>query len=392
MLSLILAGLLAGATLQTEEVSDVPGAHDEAATKGPVWLDSHYNAAVAQARDQGSLLLVAFLPEWSDFSNKLRAETLPDPTVSGELCGLLCLEVDVDDPRGAQIQRLHQVTSFPALVLVGADGRIEDRIDGFIPAAPLVGELQRIKSGQGTVSDFQARSDAAPDDLAIRSALATKLVAVGRDRDAGRLYNTIRADDPTGASVTGARLQLQDAIDDIVAAAGPDGPPAWDTTPLMDALESIENERARFEGFARLADIEQARGQPGLALEALRSAWQRIPPTLVLDWGMDLVFIFWEREDVVEGEPELMLEVAEQVAAWAEEVVDPEGDDHGYTLPAGPDETPEMWLSRRLDALALAAFSNGDVDRAVALAERCQTLWPDNEEYAGRVGLFLAGR
>jgi hypothetical protein len=392
MLSLILAGLLAGATLQTEEVPDVPGAHDEAATKGPVWLDTHYNAAVGQAREQGSLLLVAFLPEWSDFSNKLRAETLPDPTVSGELCGLLCLEVDVDDPRGAQIVRLHQVTSFPALVLVGADGRIEDRIDGFIPAAPLVGELQRIKSGQGTVSDFQTRADAAPDDLAIRSALATKLVAVGRDRDAGRLYNTIRADDPTGASVTGARLRLQDAIDDIVAAAGPDGPPAWDTAPLMDALESIENERARFEGFARLADIEQARGQPGLALEALRSAWERIPPTLVLDWGMDLVFIFWEREDEVEGEPELMLEVAEQVAAWAEEVVDPEGDDHGYTLPAGPDETPEMWLSRRLDALALAAFSNGDVDRAVALAERCQTLWPENEEYAGRVGLFLAGR
>jgi hypothetical protein len=93
---------------------------------------------------------------------------------------------------------------------------------------------------------------------------------------------------------------------------------------------------------------------------------------------MDLVFIFWEREDRVEGEPALMLEVAEQVAeqvaAWAEEVLDPEDDDHGDTLPSTEDETPEMWLSRRLDALALAAFSNGDVDRAVAQAERCQAL------------------
>ena len=398
MATTLLAALLLTPLLQSEPpapadaVCTATTEHTAAADSAGVaiaatWYDGGYNQALREARAAGRSVLVAFLPEWSDYSNKLRDETLPDPAVAAELSGLLCLEVDADDARGLQVVRLHAVTSYPTLLVLGTDGRIEDRIDGYIPPGPLVAELRRIKAGQDTVSDRRTRYAEHPDNLACAAALAGKLAAVGDSDEAARLFDDIRARDPGGDTTDGARLIIQDAIDVALATAGANGPSAQAVAAVAETVERVHDERGRFEGYSRLADLARAAGDDEAALAAWRGAWARIPEGLVLDWGNDLVFLLIARIDQLDASGRVfMLEVAEAVAGLAEERYAANPEAPVPVLP--PDITPGGWLAQRLDGLAWGCFANGDADRAVALAERCVALDPQNEEYPGRAGLF----
>ncbi len=386
MTAVLIAALL-GLCAPAEEACAI----DDTSAGGLIWSDGNYNAALSAAREADVHVFLAFLPEWSDYSNRLRDEVLTDGSVAAALEGLVCVDVDPDDPRGAQVARLHAVTAFPALVVLGSDGRVEDRIDGFIPAGPLVGELARILSGTGTVSDARARADAAPDDLDLRAALADKLGNVGQAREAERLLDTIRRDDPEGATLAGARVLITDASNRMVADAGDGGAASYDLASLRDAIRSVTNARARFEGLTRLADVARLAGRDDEVLPVFREAWDDVPPEFVLDWGLDLAGLLDERSGQLDAEGlAFYLEVAQAVADRAEAVGDGTGGAVDGALPPGTDYGP--WLARRLDALAFAARANGDVDRAVALAARCLELEPGNPEYENRAAFFLGER
>jgi len=355
------------------------------------WHSGTYNAALREARSESRPVLVAFLPEWSDYSRQMREDVLAAPAVASVLADMLCLDVDTDTPQGEQVIRLHEVTSFPVLVVTGPDGRTEDRIDGFIPANLLVGELRRILSGTNTVSDFRARSAAAPDDLSLRASLSAKLKAVGQGREADRLTASIRRDDPEGATLTGARVLMQDAIDDLVAAANGQGASAYDPQVLAALLPGLVNERARFEGWTRVADLARLSGREGEVLPAYRSAWGVIPEEFVLVWGLDLVDLLREGSEGFDSDAmDFYLEVAQAVADGAEGLENAVAAIQAAGLP--PDTTAEQFLAERLDALAFAHWARGETAEAVALAERCVLLDPVNLEYRERPAFFLAER
>ena len=359
----------------------------DAADHQPAWFEGDYNEAIATCRSSEQPLLLAFLPTWSDYSNKLRDETLVDPDVRAELCGMLLLEVDVDDPRGAQVGKLHGVSNFPMLLVLDATGRAEDRIEGFIPAGPLVGELKRIAAGQNTVSDFRARYEADPEDGTLRLALADKLYAVGSAREADRHVRALRREDPEGNTRAGAVVRLREALQAMVDAAGPAGPPAFDLAPVQQVLAELGDDRTRYEGQLQVAQVATAAGKPEVALAATRAAWEALPDDQVTAWGNELVFNFVEGLDELD-EPTraLWLEIAEEVArrAEAEHAAMTAGE-----APTPADGTsPDAWLATRLDGLAWACFGAGQRARARELAARCAELDPDNEEYPGRPVIF----
>ncbi|MFT7462688.1 MAG: hypothetical protein ACI9EF_001030 [Pseudohongiellaceae bacterium] len=176
------------------------------------WFDGSYNGALSAARKKDCAVVLVFAPEWSSYSEQLRHETLQDEGVAAALQSSVCLDVDPDPVLGAQVVQLHNVEMFPTLAFLTSKGAAEDRIVGLIPAQALVRELARIAAGDFTVSDFRAQQKAAPSDLTLRNDLAEKLVWVGDLPRAGKLFDSIRRDDPEGSSLASARLAMQDVI------------------------------------------------------------------------------------------------------------------------------------------------------------------------------------
>jgi len=357
------------------------------------WYSGSYNAAVAEARDTGKLLFLAFVPEWSDYSRKLVDETFPDGTVAKELNDLICLKYTEEDNVSRQIIRLYNVDQFPSIVVAEPNGKIEDLITGFIPAQPLVGELRRIKSANDTVSARRDLAEATPSDLNLRWSLADKLRNVNDTRRARKVMETIRAADPEGLTLAGARVAAQDVWDAIEAAA-PGGSDTWDIAPMVAYVESLEIDLAAFDGWNGLARHHTSLFRAPQARAAFMRAWTRIPPDQVLNWGNDVATFFRESEDpLTDAEKAFALEIAEKAAARAVALGDPEAENYGVAF-NGNDY--DVYLAERLDTLTLTLIefdpSPAGLDKAQANAERSIALDPDNEEYPGRLEMIKARR
>ncbi len=392
----LLPHLAADAAAQVSPLQDAalvaaPGSPAAGDHPGIDWYADGYNRALRAARDGGRLVFIAFVPAWSDYSNKVVDETFADAAVARELEGMVCLQYRDDDVRATQVMKLFNVTTFPTLIVVGSDGRIEDAIFGYIPPAPLVFELQRIKSGNDTVSARQALADASPGDLALRHSLAVKLGDCGDTRRAQRALDSIRRDDPDGATLTGARVKLQDVLQAIAAEQGGTGNIAnWDLTAFEAALGGIELPQARYEGWGQAGDLYFGAGRPEQALAAYRTQWAHVPESGLLASGLELVRRMTENAAAASaGQNAFVLEVAEEVVARAESL---EGDAAALAAADVTEADYPSWLAEHLDALAFAYDAVGRTDEAIALAGRCLALDPENEEYQRRGDFFAAGR
>ncbi|GEM_PF-3053192 len=369
----------------------VASAADVPSAQALQWYEGSYNRALSEARKEQREVVLVFAPEWSNYSAKLRAETLVDPAAVAALQSSVCLDVDPDSSRGAQIVRLHNVDTFPTIAVLTSKGAAEDRIVGFIPAQALVGEMARIRSGTETVSALRDRQTAAPDDLSLRNDLANKLAWVGDLRGAQKLLKSIRRDDPTGATLAGARLIMQDTIDQVAADGG--GPALlvqWDLSPLQTSIERLENVVGRAEGWNRLATLERQAGRPDKAIAAWRRAWSEVPAGNIANWTRETVnTIFGVRDGLDEDSRAFAMEIAQAALASENEAV--ERDElAGVVL----DETEQVAANARramlLDTLAFAHIINGEREQALTLAAEALALDPENEELQQRAAFFLA--
>jgi hypothetical protein len=393
--TLLLAALMGwpAAQASAQIASAAPAPPADAAPEQVAWYSGNYNAAVSDARKQGKLLLLAFVPEWSDYSRKLVDETFLDGTVAKELNDLICLMYTEEDNVSRQIIKLYNVEQFPTIVVAEADGKIEDLITGFIPAQPLVGEMRRIKSGNDTVSARRALAEATPTDLNLRWSLADKLKNVNDERRARKVMQSIRAEDPEGRTLAGARVAAQDVWDAIESAA-PGGPDTWDIAPMLAHIESLSIDLAAFDGWNAVARFHAGLSRMPEARAAFMRAWTRIPPDQVLNWGNDMGNFFLEAEDVLtDAEKAFAVEVAERAAVRAVALGDPEAENYGVAFNG---TNYNAYLAERLDTVTrcLIEFdpTPAGLDKAQATAERCIELDPDNEEYPGRLEMIKARR
>jgi len=103
-------------------------------------------AAVERARTAGRPILYEFTADWCEPCRTLHDEVFADAKAARSLSQLAVPVQIVDrqreDGRNAplvdSLERVHEVTSFPTLVLVSAEGRTLDRLEGYPGAEPLL--------------------------------------------------------------------------------------------------------------------------------------------------------------------------------------------------------------------------------------------------------------
>ncbi len=382
---------LAGAAVATPALPAALTPAPAAEEGGVKWFEGTYNGALATAREQETLVLIAFVPDWSEYSRRMLDEVYADSDV-GELLGeMVCVKYEGDDLHSRQVSKIYNIETYPSIVFARADGQVEDVIFGFIPIDPLFGEVERIRGGENTVSMFEQVVAEDPDDLERRYALYEKLnnvLAYGR---AAEQLDAIRTADPEGETVVGSRLKTQEIWDTIQAAS--DDPERWDLAPLFTHLESLELDAARFEGWAGLGNFHASYGRMAASRDAFAKAWAHVPDDQVMGWGFNVANWIMEND---EGDLSLehqgfVIELSEKAAARAIALGEP--DDEGNPAETGDDYAE--WLANRLDQVVRCKFLYGaDDERLLAQAlETCRRtieLAPENPEYRNRLVMLQA--
>jgi thioredoxin-like negative regulator of GroEL len=171
---LLLPGLLvAGFTPGTTVAQEVEWRHD-------------YNAARKEATEKNRPLILDFGTENCFWCKKLDLTTLCDPAVVGVL-NTRFIPLKVDASRDPRLAEMLGIQSFPTLVLAASDGKILGTLEGYLDAARLHSNLQRVLASlsnpEWMVRDYEEADRAvASSDYARAVALLKSITEDGKDR------------------------------------------------------------------------------------------------------------------------------------------------------------------------------------------------------------------
>lgn len=352
------------------------------------WHAGGYDAALRTASAQGRSLFIALVPDWSDYSRKMSAESLVDPAVAALLTDMVCVKYEQEDEASAEVARRYNVSSFPTLVIAGPHGEIDDVIIGYFPPAPLISELQRISSGRDTLSDHLARVAAAPDDLAVRYAYAVKLDELGDSAGYQRELATIREADPQGLTFIGNVLQQQD-VWNAIAAAAPGGETTYDLAPIEAFLDTATQPDALFQGWVRVANFHAERERRAEAVNGFRKAEPHVPQNQRLAWANGVVNFIVEVDqgDLPAADGEFAIALTEELLQAGLAAGEPDAD--GVVANSGAEYAG--FLAERHDQVARCYVKWPDAERlkrALEHLRRAIELAPENTEYRNRLALL----
>ena len=368
---------------------------------GPAWYAGSYNTALRDARVGDQLVLLALLPEWSDYSRQVDQETFADPRVVAATADLVCVRYTQDDAKLRQVSRLFNIENYPALVFVDGKGRVEDLVEGFIPAEPLLEQLARITAGVGTVGDHQARVDEAPDDLDRQHALLTMLRNVRDWSRAEQVAAAIRQADPEAQTPAGSRLAREALWQQVWAAAEHDGGTP-DLAPVLEHVESRAEPRTRFEGWNEVANTLAGQGDAHGARHAFHTAWTAMDGEPSGSWAASVAswMLNDESAELSHDERAFTLALAEFAVSATEQTCEAgEACKDGACIAEGcglSEEQHDSYAAERLALLASAQLTCAPHDQAATLAaatlERCVALAPESHEYRAMLDELVARR
>jgi thioredoxin-related protein len=342
------------------------------------WFQGSFEDALAQAKASNKLIFIDFWTTWCGWCKRLNKDTFSDDSVVSVMNDFVCLSIDAETQIGRPLARRFHVKGFPALIVLAADGTPEDAISGYLPPDKFKTEMQRIKAGQGTVSDFKKQVAADRTDLEKRYQLAQKLQEIGDDAGHDAELAEIRRLDPEGRSLAMHRLAFEDVIAKITAGYQKDEQ-HLDTGAMVAFLAKETYPELIFKGNASLGqmhaylakqaedagDAAAAKKHGSEARAAMKAAWKAVPESQLADYGNTVAWAYYEaRESLSPADKAFALEVAEKVVQTQPEKVN------------------------AIDTYACCLFMNGRRDEALKQVERCIELEPKKHDWKDRLAEF----
>lgn len=280
----------------------VPVLAQPRAVQPPEWVHSLAEAQT-RARDASKPILIYCWMDGSDYCTKLFQDTLSAKGAADALGEFVCYSAKHGGAGVQEVFKKYGVTTMPTMLFVTPAGNADDLIQGFIPVDDFVKELTRVKRGEGTVSALEqmltTSTKGSADNVSARWQLAGKVQALGQHDRHDELMGSIREVDPKGTTLIGARLRMNDIVDDIVGQEG-DGHDnetdqeaearvkAWNLDPLYAHVKTVKLPEAKHEAWMRIGNMQVNRKDMQSAFKAFNAAWKTCPDEKVVDWSNDI--------------------------------------------------------------------------------------------------------
>lgn len=158
------------------------------------WFPGGWDEALANARAIRRPVLAEFFKPGCE-PCEAQDSTFAAPAVA-EYAGstFLCVRFDLEGEEGRALARRLAVESWPTLVFLDPDGRETERLVGTRGPAPLLAEMKRIRSGEGTVPNLLARVAEYGGDAGFNFVLGSKLADRHDPRAASFLERVLALD------------------------------------------------------------------------------------------------------------------------------------------------------------------------------------------------------
>jgi thiol:disulfide interchange protein len=131
-----------------------------------VWSD--FAPGLDRARREGRPVLLTFVTSWCPFCKRMDRGTWKAPRVRERLTDLVTVRVDAEDshgrggPPGTELADRFGVRAFPTQVLLGPDGIVLSRADGYQEPDELVAWLDAGLAARGAGATASASSRGRP--------------------------------------------------------------------------------------------------------------------------------------------------------------------------------------------------------------------------------------
>lgn len=369
--SLAIAVLMSppAAPVAPSATSVAPGDHGKIA-----WFQGSFEAALAQAKAENKLIFIDFWTDWCGWCKRLDKDTFSNDSVVTEMKDILCLSIDAESKTGKPIAKRFAVGSYPTLILLGSDGRVDDKIGGYLKPDQFKREIQRVRSGEGTVRGLRRKVAADPTNIDLRLQLASKLEGLGDVEGHAAEAAEVQKLDPEGKSLPLRRIALLAVGQKINE--GFEKTQKVDTALMAAFLAEEKHEELLFEGWNFMGQMnlflaKQAE-QKGSEADAkkyqadhrssLRTAWKYVPDSQVATFGNSVAFAFYEaRANLSDEDKAFALEVAGKVNEVSKDNVN------------------------AIDTYACCLAMNGKKDDAIRQVQRCIELQPENPKWKDRL-------
>ena len=345
------------------------------------WNHGALESVQAEAARTKKDILVYLWSESNAACSAYYQNQLQDQRVVEATRPFLCLSAQLESEHGRELFERYAIQVMPTLlVLDGSDASAQDAIFGAANIPSIVHHLERIARDEGTLRDLVRRTIESPDDLELRGRLAAHHDSLGQNAKARELRDSIRADDPEGQSAVAASMYLQDKARELLM-------PAPVLTPslveeLSAYVESIVPATTRQSGWDKVAELQNAIGNWDAEFAAWRKAFPDVPDRQLYNWGWNRGLWWWSNRDhLSKSEKDFALEVARKTVAVSERL---SAEDPGYY-------DPGLFLTRRLNMLAMVLYMQGEKKEASALMKRCVELYPASDEYRARHQAYTDG-
>ncbi|KAA3614306.1 MAG: hypothetical protein DWQ01_00970 [Planctomycetota bacterium] len=372
---------------------------------GIEWFAGTFEEALKAGAKQNKLVFVYFWAESSEQCTKFQQDAFGNGEAVASLQDFICVGANTARTDGYALVQQYNVRSLPTMLVIKPDGAVEDGVIGFIDAKGFTKEMNRVRRGEQTVSDFRQKVKDNPKDLDARYALAVKLFDVGDENGHDEVVAGILKADPKGKQLVAAKLHmdlarkeaLKNAMNEKGEFAFPD---AVNLKPVLTQLKRTKHQEVAFQGWLWVGEVEkEAENHKGARAAAMR-AWKFRPQdqaVQIRNIGREIAGQFVKHsQELTPKEKSFALEASLASLQAFESVLSGEcgcdegcgclkTDDGGLITEA--DWFPE-WKASFLTTVADCYHLNGELEQAVKNAELALHLVPESEAHQERLERF----
>ena len=349
------------------------------------WYHGPFADALASAKDSGSPVMIYFWKDGSEMCGKLYTESLATESAAKELGDYVCYSAKLQESTGAELFGKYGIRTMPTVLMLDAEGNVEDGILGYIESKGFLDEIKRIKKGVDTVSDFRRRVAEEPKDLELAYQLALKLQDLGDPEGYDQVVAGIREKDPKGKTKTGADVAWRATMKEILKSTGDETDyKTASLEPMYRFLEACDHQEIKFAGWDWLSQMEYAKGNREAMRKAAMKAWKYIPEEKIVDWGSETASKAYNmREELSKKEKKMALKIATRALTQLEKYSADRSQKEGYDM-----SKLNNYMASVLDTVACCQHMNGKKKEAIATITKSIKLAPDNEKFQKRLKAF----
>lgn len=143
-----------------------------------------YDAAVAESKSTGKLMMIDFYTDWCGWCKKLDSDTYPAPEVVKQSENFIPIKLNAEkDADGIRLAKKFKVDGYPTILFIDSNENLAFKIVGYEPAKPFAESMSKAVTIREDRTKFEATLATNPNDFTALVGIANIDAATG-DADA----------------------------------------------------------------------------------------------------------------------------------------------------------------------------------------------------------------